>query len=116
MRPCTHAAEVSSDPAPAIKEPLLGEYTCEIMREVLGYSVEEIEAAREEGATGSEDVGGRWRLERRKTFRPGRRKVNRDRDTVDRLAAISQRMDGQRPRYRSVIAPNGLDSGKREAA
>ena len=42
--------------------------------------------------------------------------MSRDRDTVDRLAAISQRMDGQRPRYHGLIAPNGPDSGTREAA
>ena len=56
MRPCAHAAEVSPDPAPAIKEPLPGEHTSEIMREVLGYTAEKIEAAREEGAIGSEDA------------------------------------------------------------
>ena len=37
------------------RSPLLGEHTTEIMRDVLGYGDAEIEAARREGAIGSED-------------------------------------------------------------
>ena len=49
--------KLSASPSEVARSPLLGEHTFEIMREVLGYSAEEIEAAREEGAIGSEDAG-----------------------------------------------------------
>ena len=44
-------------PSEVVRSPLLGEHTFEIMREGLGFSAEEIEAARAEGAIGSEDAG-----------------------------------------------------------
>ena len=49
--------KLSASPSEVQRSPLLGEHTFEIMREVLGYSAEEIEAARKEGAIGSEDAG-----------------------------------------------------------
>ena len=49
--------KLSASPSEVARSPLLGEHTFEIMREVLGFSAEEIEAARTEGAIGSEDAG-----------------------------------------------------------
>ena len=49
--------KLSASPSEVARSPLLGEHTIEIMREVLGFSAEEIEAARTEGAIGSEDAG-----------------------------------------------------------
>ena len=49
--------KLSSSPSEVERSPLLGEHTSEIMRDVLGFSADEIEAARREGAVGSEDDG-----------------------------------------------------------
>ena len=43
-------------PCEVRRSPLLGEHTTEIMRDVLGYSGDEVDAARREGAVGSEDA------------------------------------------------------------
>ena len=48
--------KLSDSPSEVERSPLLGEHTTEIMRDVLGYSDGEIEAARREGAIGHEDV------------------------------------------------------------
>ena len=42
--------KLSDSPADVVRSPLLGEHTDEIMREVLGFSTEDIAAAKEEGA------------------------------------------------------------------
>ena len=47
--------KLSESPSDVKRSPLLGEHTTEIMRDVLGYGDAEIEAARREGAIGSED-------------------------------------------------------------
>ena len=47
--------KLSSSPSEVERSPLLGEHTSEIMRDVLGFSGEEIEAARRDDAIGSED-------------------------------------------------------------
>ena len=39
----------------------------------------------------------------------------RDEDTIDIMTAVTTGMSGKRLRYRELIAPNGLDSGAREA-
>ncbi len=46
--------KLSDSPSHVQRSPLLGEHTLEIMRDVLGYSDEQITAARNEGAVGSE--------------------------------------------------------------
>ena len=48
--------KLSDSPSEVGRSPLLGEHTTEIMRDVLGYGDGEIEAARREGAIGSEDA------------------------------------------------------------
>jgi len=47
--------KLSDSPADVRRSPLLGEHTTEIMASVLGFSAEDIEAARSDGAIGSED-------------------------------------------------------------
>ena len=48
--------KLSDSPSDVKRSPLLGEHTTEIMRDLLGFSDGEIEAARREGAIGSEDA------------------------------------------------------------
>ncbi len=47
--------KLSDSPADVRRSPLLGEHTTEIMASVLGFSAEDIESARSDGAIGSED-------------------------------------------------------------
>ena len=47
--------KLSDSPSDVERSPLLGEHTTEIMRDVLGFSDAEIEAAREAGVIGGED-------------------------------------------------------------
>ena len=49
--------KLSDSPSDVERSPLLGEHTTEIMRDVLGFSDAEIEAAREAGVIGGEDSG-----------------------------------------------------------
>ncbi|MGI9570640.1 MAG: formyl-CoA transferase [Desulfobulbia bacterium] len=48
--------KLSESPSEVVRSPLLGEHTSEILREVIGYTEEEIQAVRENGAVGSEDM------------------------------------------------------------
>ena len=50
--------KLSDSPADIKRSPLLGEHTDEILREVLGYTDTEIQAAREDGSIGSEQLLG----------------------------------------------------------
>jgi formyl-CoA transferase len=47
--------KLSDSPVDMQRSPLLGEHTEEILRSVLGFGDEEVEAARAAGAVGSED-------------------------------------------------------------
>ncbi len=47
--------KLSDSPAEVQRSPLLGEHTEEILRDVLGFSATEVDAARASGAVGSED-------------------------------------------------------------
>jgi formyl-CoA transferase len=50
--------KLSDSPSDIKRSPLLGEHTDEILREVLGYTDTEIQAAREQGSIGSEQLLG----------------------------------------------------------
>jgi formyl-CoA transferase len=50
--------KLSDSPSDIERSPLLGEHTDDILREVVGYTDAEIQAAREQGAIGSEQLPG----------------------------------------------------------